>query len=467
MAYMNPQGLPTPGLTDSYMSNFDATYYNTTLVPAYAKTIINKYGDQGLSDFLFIASIGGREAITSDLYSSWERGFLTQTITAAEGVTGGSAGAAITFDLTAGAVTSLGNAFVRVNDTLINLTSEQAYIVDDVTVSGGTATITVTPLLGSVTAAVLTNDVLMIIGNAWDEGTEQPESIQNSWYKYTSRPQIFKDTYMLSGSMKTNQPQWYQGPDGTFISEGAMAAEYRMAKAAAYTMLYGTSKTNAAVSQRTSTGLHNEVSARGLVYDYGTAATDFTVDDLIAVKNAQLKRWAGNLFLAWVPTPMQDSLNASLLSANYLNNSNIQNATEKLMSNTFVGNNKVAVENLQTTLGWDAVNVAGVTFVIKNLAMLNDPQGAGASATGFTQKTGYVIPLNTTEDRDTGDLKSHVQLIYKAMNGYNRLFNVTRDGRASDRQIGPRDVDALYYSAEMGWHFRGLEQFTKLNTTGV
>jgi hypothetical protein len=467
MAYQNPQSLPiTPGFDATFMSAFDATYYDTTLVQAYANNIINKYGDQGMSDFMFITSLGGRRAIQNDTYYGWERGFLNQSITANAAVTG-TTGGQIEFALVAGDVTSLGNTFVRENDVILNLRNGQRLIVNGVTVASSIATLKAAPLDGTVAAAVAVNDVFCIIGNAFDEGTGQPESIQNTWYKYSTRTQIVKDTYSISGSMDTNQPQWFQGPDGSFFAEGAMAAEYRMALKMAYTMIYGQKNTNAGVTQRTTTGLDNEIRNRGLILDYGAAATDFTVEDLIAVKDAQLRRWSGNLFLCWLPLTMQNSLNESLLSANYLNNSNIQNATERIMSKTFVGNNKEAVDNLRTTLGWDAVNVGGAMFVLKNLSILNDPKGAGASLTGFTQNTGYVIPLGKTENKETGDLASHVELVYKAQGGKNRLFEVTQDGRASVRKIGPNDVNTLYYSAEYGWMFRGMEQFTMLNTTGV
>jgi len=468
---MNPQSVAiTPGFNSTFLSAFDASYYDTTLVQAYADNIINKYGDQGLSDFMFISSMGGRKPIANDTYYGWERGYLNQSITAnpASPVTG-SGTAAISFILTTAAVTTLGKTFVRVNDVILNLNTGNRLLVTAISVSAGVATLTVKDL-GATSGSsytVTAGDVFAIIGNAFDEGTGQPESIQNTWYKYSTRTQILKDTYSISGSMNTNQPQWIAGPDGSFISEGGMAAEYRMAKNMAYTMLYGQVNTNTTVTQRTTTGLDNEIRNRGLIYDYGSVVTDFTVDDLIAVKDQQLRRWSGNLFLVWLPTAMQNSLNASLLSANYLNNSNIQNATERILSNGFVGSNKDAVENLRTTLGWDEVNVGGVSFVVKNLALLNDPNGAGALTTGFTQKTGYVIPMNKTENKESGDLASRVQLVYKSLAGNNRLFSVWTDGGASARQIGQYDVSSIYYRAEYGWMFRGMEQFTMLNLTGL
>ena len=472
MAYQNPQSVAIqPGFTDQILSGFDATYYNTTLVQAYANDIINKYGDQGFSDFMMISALGGRRGISNDTYYGWERGFLNQSITANATVTASGAGASVAFALIAGNVVSSTNkTFVRVGDIIVNLTTKDRLRVSAVSVNTSThvATVTAFPLDGTATVTVTTADVFMIIGNAFDEGTGQPESIQNTWYKYSTRTQIVKDTYSLSGSQLTNQPQWFQGPNGSFISEGGYAAEYRMALKMAYTMIYGQTNTNTSnITARTTTGLDNEISSRGLVVDYGATVSDFGVADLISVKNSQLRRWSSNLMLCWLPTGMLDALTTSLLSSSYLNNSNINNATTKLAAMGYVGGDMSAIQSLSTTFGWDEVNVSGMSFLLKNLRMLNDPQGAGASDTGFTQSTGYVIPMNKTENKETGDLASRIELVYKSLNGVNRLFNVTQDGRASSKQIGQYDIDALYYSAEYGWMFRGLEQFTKLNLTGV
>jgi hypothetical protein len=467
--YQNPQSLPNvPGFTDQFLSGFDATYFDTTLVQAYANNIINKYGDQGYSDFMMISALGGRKGIANDTYYGWERGFFDSAVTADDDVTAGGAGQSVTFPLVVGDVTSSGHTYLREQDVIVNSTTSDRLLVRDITITGGVATVIAFPLDGSATVEVTAGDIFFIIGNAFNEGTGQPESIQTLWYKYNTRTQILKDTYSLSGSQLTNQPQWTDGPLGSFIAEGGYIAEWRMAKKMALTMIYGQKNTNSShLTERTTTGLDKEITARGLTVEYGAAVTDFGVDDLITLKDQQLRRWASDLMLAWLPTPMMNSLNASLRSSGYLGNSNINNATERLLAMGYVGGDMEAIQSLRTTFNWDEVNVQGMSFVLKNLRIMNDPNGAGADINGFTQSTGYVIPLNKTENKETGDLSSRIELVYKSNNGINRLFNVTQDGRASARQIGPNDVSTMYYSAEYGWMFRGLEQFTKFTKTGA
>jgi hypothetical protein len=61
----------------------------------------------------------------------------------------------------------------------------------------------------------------------------------------------------------------------------------------------------------------------------------------------------------------------------------------------------------------------------------------------------------------------HVEFVYKSMDGYNRLFELTLDGRAAPLPIGEYDLRKSYLTAEAGWFFRGLEQFAKTNNSGT
>jgi hypothetical protein len=464
MPFQNPQSVAIqPGFNDVILSGFDATYFNTTLVQAYAQDIINKYGDQGQSDFLMLTSLGGRRGISNDTYFGWERGFYDRFITSNATVTAGSAGGAVTFALVAGDVTASGKTFVRQNDIIMNNSTMDRLFVVSVNVLSGVATVVARPLDGTSTVTVTANDTFAIIGNAFAEGTGQPESIQTTWFKYFTRTQILKDTYSLSGSQDTNQPQWVQGPQGSFFAEGAFIAEYRMIKKMANTMLYGTLNTNSAVPVRTTTGLDAEIESRGYIQEYGATVADFGREDLRNIATEMQKRWGGNLYLSWLPMPMLRAINDDLYDDT--SNGNLINAVNRLLADNFVGGDMKAVESLQTTFGWNAINLDGTMFVLKNLRVLNDPQGVAASDTGQPQGIGYVVPMNKTENRETGDLASHIELVYKSRGGVNRLFDVTTDGKVSPSKVGQFDINALLYLAEYGWFFRGMERFTKLKQT--
>ena len=453
MAFQNPQSVGIqPGFNDVILSGYDATYFNTTLVQAYAQDIINKYGDQGQSDFLMLTSLGGRRGIANDTYFGWERSFYDRSMTSAETVTAGGAGQELQFDLVPGDVTASGKTFVRKNDILLNNSTMDRLFVREVSVLSGTATLKVVPLNVLTTVTITNGDTFAVIGNAFEEGVGQPESIQTTWFKYSTRTQIEKDTYSLSGSQDTNQPQWTQGPQGSFFAEGAFIAEHRMIKKMATTMIYGSLNTNPGVPVRTTTGLDSEIESRGFIHDYGTSVADFTRADLRVVATEMQKRWGGNLYLAWLPMPMLSAINDSLFSD--LSNGNLVNSVNRLLADNFVGGDMKAVESLQTTFGWNAVNIDGTMFVLKNLRVLNDPMGVAASSSGKPQTTGYIVPMNKTENRETGDLASHIELVYKSRGGTNRLFDVNTDGKVSTSKVGPLDINAIYYLAEYGFMFR-------------
>ena len=91
---------------------------------------------------------------------------------------------------------------------------------------------------------------------------------------------------------------------------------------------------------------------------------------------------------------------------------------------------------------------------------MNDPTVVQAAA--LLKGQGYIIPMDKTEDKETGGLANRVELLYKDMGGYSRMMEFTEDGRASARKIGPLDIRAQYLSTEYAWNFRGLKQFTKI-----
>ena len=110
------------------------------------------------------------------------------------------------------------------------------------------------------------------------EGTDQPISSQSFWTKYNWKTQIFKETYTLSGTQKTNAPQWMEVEYGDgktkkmngFFYEGQDEAEYRLIKQIALSMIFGQSQTNVSSGAdnipNTFSGLDAEITSRGYTH---------------------------------------------------------------------------------------------------------------------------------------------------------------------------------------------------------
>jgi len=61
MAFFNP--VSNAGLSGSMLSIFDASYTSGLLVPHYLRTLKNKYGDNGLSDFQLLMGLGMKRGV--------------------------------------------------------------------------------------------------------------------------------------------------------------------------------------------------------------------------------------------------------------------------------------------------------------------------------------------------------------------------------------------------------------------
>jgi hypothetical protein len=483
------------GLDGSLLSLFDASYQSGLLVPHYLRTLKNKFGDNGLSDFQLLMGLGMKRGVQNITGWHWEKGLYDAPIVAIAAVTTvPTTGFDIVSDPIAGgnttpnsatnALTFLGNnsnatgpyldqpsayTYAKKGQVIMNTSNANLpqYLVTNVV---GT-TVTIKPILSTTAEQVAAGDIFVVVGSAWDEGTDQPLSSQSFWTKYTWKTQIFKETYQLSGTQKTNAPQWMEVEYGEgktkkmngFFYEGQDEAEYRLIKQIALSMIFGTSATNSGVPQ-TFSGLDNEIAARGYSHS-ASALSGFDVSDFRTIANVMSRRYSSNLFLAWLTNELYQSLNTSLSFAgsNTYQNANLVNATTQNMADVFFGGNMEQAETLFSTFSWQALNVDGYNFALKQARFMQDPATTAANfgSSAPLRKRGWVIPLNKVQDAE-GVLRNRIELVYKEMDGYSRFMEITDDGRASARKIGPTDVARLYLSSDLGFDFFTLEQFTRI-----
>jgi hypothetical protein len=150
---------------------------------------------------------------------------------------------------------------------------------------------------------------------------------------------------------------------------------------------------------------------------------------------------------------MQD-LNSA--SGSYIQNANLVNATTQAIADVFFGGNMEQTETLFSTFSWNAINVDGYNFALKNARFMQDPATTAANTTSQLRRRGWIIPLNKVQDAE-GVLRNRIELVYKEMDGYSRFMEITDDGRASARKIA-----RLYLSSDLGFDFFTLEQFTRI-----
>lgn len=473
------------GLSGSMLSLFDASYTSGLLVPHYLRTLKNKYGDNGLSDFQLLMGLGMKRGVQNTTGWHWEKGFYDSPITGvvktattptanqviltvtSEASSTGSAPTPGYIDLI---YAKKGQVAMIVSGALSNI----VYISDVVrdTPVGGADTFTVTlqavqnnglyKTAPSTVWSVGDSMTLGVIGSAWAEGTDQPTSSQSFWTKYTWQTQIFKETYELTGTQKTNAPQWMEVEYGQgktkkmngFFYEGQDEAEYRLIKQIALSMMFGQANTGAGVPP-TFSGLDPQIASRGANQ---VAGADLTIADLRTMATTMSKRYASNLFLLWLTQEYYSTLNTDANANGFGSGANV-NALNDSIADVFYGGQMSSVDSLSGTLSYQGLVIDGFNFMIKQARFMQDPQTlANVNANNAIRNRGWAIPLNKMADAD-GVLRNRIELVYKEMDGYSRFMEVTDDGRASARKIGPSDVARLYLSSDLGFDFFCLEQF--------
>lgn len=461
------------GLSGGLLSLFDASYTSGLLVPHYLRTLKNKYGDNGLSDFQLLMGLGMKRGVQNTTGWHWEKGFYDTAIAGVVATTGASQ---VVITVTSQTVNStyIDEIYAKIGQVVMfaseaTLPLGRISNVVKTTVPGGPDTFAVTvDAVTTGTLSVLSSAeavTMIVVGSAWAEGTDQPTSSQSFWQKYEWTTQIFKETYELTGTQKTNAPQWMEieyGDMGTkkmngFFYEGQDEAEYRLIKQIALSLIWGKQTNNSAVPQ-TSTGLDYEISQRG--YNHTITGGALGVDDLRAIATEMSKRYSSNLFLTWLTQELYSELNQDANSTNYFGNANV-NALNQSLADVFFGGQMNDVEALTGSLSYQGLIVDGYNFLVKQARFMQDPTTMGAVSTSTLRDRGWVIPLNKMADAE-GVLRNRIELIYKEMNGYSRFMEITDDGRASARKIGSTDVARLYLSSDLGFDFFTLEQFTRI-----
>lgn len=467
---MNTVSLASPGLSGPVMSAFDAAYQWEVNVPDYNNVMLDKYNGQFNDIFLMFYNIGARRAVQTPQGWGWEKGMIARSW-ASGGNVSGAAGATVTVTIDAADVEN-SRSYPIIGDLWMHVESG---VVGRIETKPAGNQVTIKPKMQADAFVITTGDKFIQVGTAFAEGTGQPLGRQNFWYKYYWYTQIVKHTYEQTGSMLTNKPQWNvikpsigEGSQAidSYWTEGTMDMEYLHFRDWAYTFFFGQVADNLTDIQ-TTTGLDYELGQRG--YTLGIGTDGLTRADLRSIGNVMETRFSSNNYLALINWTDYNSLNDSILSD--LANTNISLTTSNFVAQKYFGGDIQKSDALVSTFDWNLLKMDGFNYILKKNRIYSDPAGAGVDtgATNYLTSRNYFIPMNKVEYIENGKTAfgNHVEFVYKSMNGYNRLFELTYDGRAANIPIGEFDLKKAYLTAEAGWFFRGLEQFAMTDASGT
>jgi len=373
--------------------------------------LIKRYGEQGITGLLEMH--GAKKECTNNLFEHYEEALIHNSFTAS--ITAASGNYA-ELDLDSGSKQGT-LAAIRVGD-LIQNANGNIYLVQERTDVDNYHV----QLVGTDETATVASSVFAIIGNAFAEGTGQPEGLSPRVHHYSNHTQIIKETFEVTGSeatnityLKVNSPEfgsgylWYlKGESDTYkrfqdYCELACVLGQTSAASTVDQTVSGTPNDGNRVF--TTEGLLPFIENKGQSMNLGSSAITMADFDA-AVKSLDKFRGAKEMAL-------YAGINLSLDIDDLLA---AQGAYAAGGANygTFANSKDMALN-----LGFNSFSRGGYTFHKKTYDLFNRPDLLGG--TGFNYNGyGMCIPMDSQKDAKSGAKIPSLRMRYKAANGYSR-----------------------------------------------
>ena len=411
--------------------------------------MIKRYGDQGITGLLELH--GAKKECTNNLFEHYEEDFIHNNFTAtiADNAGGGSDNSA-TMTINSADDTAAGHTSLRVGD-LIQSSAGVVYLVQERTTalefhvqSVGTAN----------TAAVAGATEFAIIGNAYAEGTGQPDGLTPRVHHYQNHTQIIKETFEVTGSEATNitylkvdSPKsgsgylWYlKGEADTyqrFLDYCELACVLGPSGAGTEVINQSGSTVDSGDRVYLTEGLLPFIESKGQSMDLGSSAITMADFDA-AVKSLDKFRGAKEMAL-------YAGINLSLDIDDLLASQGAY-AAGGANYGTFANNKDMALN-----LGFNSFSRGGYTFHKKTYDLFNHPSLLGADGFNYNGY-GMCIPMDSQRDARSGEKIPALRLRYKAAGGYSREMEHWLTGSAVlQNKTNQTDTLQCNYRSERGF----------------
>ena len=428
-----------------------------------SEKLIKRYGDQGITGLLEL--MGSKAPVSQTTFEHYEEAFrhndMTVTVNGGEGESADSEAAIV---VTINDVESTGSFSnhtpVRVGDIVLFADGDQGYVTDATYNSCD-----IYPLKDQAGAGTgWVNDKtagvsyeMTIIGNAYPEGSGQPESLIPLLHEYENNVMIMKESFEVSGTEATNVVYvkvdnekmgsgylWYLKGEADTYKRFMDYCELQMilGKKIDNSTLTDTSLTIDGTSTSLSTlrgteGLFDFVENKGQSMDLGSAAITMADFDNI-IKSLDKYRGAKEM-------AMYAGINLSLDIDDLLA---AQGAYAAGGANfgTFQNN-----KNMALNLGFNSFTRGGYTFHKKTYDLLNHPKLTAHTGSNYPG-WGICIPMDMQKDAKSGEKIPSLRMRYKAANGYSREMEHWLTGSAV-LQNKTETMDRLksHYRTERGF----------------
>lgn len=457
------------GISNSAFNRLDPAKYTALAdfidevnAPDVRANLIKTFGDQGITGFLKLTG-AVNTAGTADEVTYWEEARLHQKQAGA--VKANAAIDATSFVLDgvvaqggSGYTEGTSNQLIAREGDIVLVGGVDRFVVTGVSITDGTGVteITFKSLDGSgLTAALTADDALSlpIVGNMFDQGTDQPARyMESNVVKRTNPYAIVKEVFKVTGSQATNIGYVdLGGGDYRWYIKGEQDTRQRFMDKREMTLLLGqkTAATNSDHSFSGTEGYFAALEDRGLVTSAmigSTGTPGSPLDDIDAIITQLDKQGAPSEYAIYANTAQMLSLDKMISTAGAG-----AATTSGVAANYGAFNND---RDMALNLGFSSFSRGGYTFHKHSWKLLNDPTLLDGSA-----YKGVCIPLANVTDAKTGTKAPALEMNYKAASGYSREMEhwVTGGGVLGFNNNG-KDVAEFNYRSECNLITRAANQ---------
>jgi hypothetical protein len=461
---MEPQAIADIYSQD-VLSGFD--FYK----PEFLETLFRRYGDQGMSYFQLLRTLGWEKSSARSTYGHFEENRTHEIFHSRNNA--GAPGAGVNHVITLDQIDlDSNNAFYpRLYDEVLFPNETVGYISDIDTTSPTGPVLTIVPVdLTDDLGALSGNDPLIIFSNIWSPGSGQPTGAVKGTYQYENDHQIIKETITSTGSQLVQQ-LWFKqyGDDGKTItgyySLGMLDIDYRMNLRIDGALLFGKRVTNtAAVDPVTNAALQGTEGVFPFVRRLGNVSViadgAFAMTDFDTIDRTLDQEGVGKYTLSLWGIERHQEVEGVLKS--YLDNASTQYAVKAFNNDILKSNDSLgAVINFQYVLKSERL------FMMKRFNNLNNPKLYGVGGDYKMPQYGLLLPMGMKKDPVNKNMVRSIGCRYASLGNYSRRTEVWEVGGAGPSRMKVTEFDNtnMYQRAEIGAHNMGGNQFVLVSPT--
>lgn len=444
--------------TDEYVSLFDVHK------PDILNSLFARYGDQGMSAFMWFKTMGKKRMVSQTTYYHFEDDLNNPNFQARAGVAAPGAGNPQNITLAAVDLNSLNQFYPQVKDVVYYKGGKQG-VITAIDVTTPTApVITVEPKqAGAAYAlpAVAQDEYLSIVSNGHAEGTIQPDGRATSATRFSNQTQIFKNTISATGAELTNQ-SWIQingVKDAPWYNTAFNKMEYRQALDISGALMFGVPGDGSVLDPENGLPISYTEGMVTLADRLGNPRTytpgSYSVTDFDAYSRILDREYVTGA----VSYRMGQDHFAELENAlvNYGYNTMVDYTKIKpFMDNAQI---EATEESLATYIGFSYLQKSGRLYCFSRDPQFTNKQTFGIPGSS-TPTLAVITPMGQRKDAASGQMMNSIGYAYKGFGSYSREVELwdTR-GAGPGLKVLSQDISNTYIRSEMGFEGFGANQW--------